>query len=142
MPEMGVHERCEMAQSILQKTNDGDDLDPLHLKLVEMAVNGFLNDKGWESFKELYESVKKGYVAPWFHGIENMRRTEQGYILWKGKRVEHYDSPWAYTPDGKKSAEELAARCRHLESIGVEVNVTTAIWQWEKYAPKERLASP
>jgi hypothetical protein len=133
MSEMDLDERCKMAGDILQKTNDGDDLDPLDLKLVESAVNGFLNDDGWDAFRKLNESVQKGYVAPWFHGIENMRRTEQGYILWKGKRVEHYDSPWAYTPDGKKSAEELADRCRHLESIGVEVNTSTTIWNWEKY---------
>jgi len=142
MLEMDVHERCEMAEKILHDTNDGDDLDPLHLKLVELAINGFLNDEGWVAFKALYESIKKGYVAPWFHGIENMRRTEQGYILWKGKRVEHYDSPWAYTTKGKKSAEELAARCRHLESIGVEVNTRNAIWQWEKHAPKEIAKTP
>ena len=133
MAEMEIDARCKMAEDILQKTNDGDDLDPLHLKLVELAVNGFLNDKGWDEFKKLYESVKKGYVAPWFHGIENMRRTHGGYILWKGKRVENYDSPVAYTADGKKNAEELAARCRHLESIGVEVNTSTTIWNWEKY---------
>jgi len=137
MAEMEIHERCEMACDILHKTNDGDDLDPQHLKLVEMAVNGFLNDKGWEAFKELYESVKKGYIAPWFHGIENMRRTEVGYVYWKGKQVEHYDSPWAYSADGKKSAEELAARCRHLESIGVEVSTSTTIWNWEKYQAKK-----
>jgi hypothetical protein len=71
-----------------------------------------------------------------------MRRTHGGYILWKGKRVENYDSPVAYTADGKKNAEELAARCRHLESIGVEVNPTTAVWQWEKYAPKEIAKTP
>jgi hypothetical protein len=133
MSEMDLDERCKMAGDILQKTNDGDDLDPLDLKLVESAVNGFLNDDGWEAFRKLNDSVNQGYVAPWFHGIENMRRTEQGYILWKGKRVEHYDSPWAYTPDGKKSAEELADRCRHLENIGVEVNTSTTIWNWEKY---------
>jgi hypothetical protein len=62
-----------------------------------------------------------------------MLRTKQGYILWKGKQVEHYNSAWAYTPDGKKRAEELAARCPHLECIGVEVNTSTTIWNWEKY---------
>ena len=140
MSEMDVHKRCKMACEILSKTNDGDDLDPLDLKLVEMSVNGFLNEKGWSAFQELHEKVEKGYVAPWFHGIENMWRTEHGYILWKGKQVEHYDSPWAYTADGKKSAEELSRRCRHLESIGVEVNSSNAIWHWEKYQPKEVVA--
>jgi hypothetical protein len=135
MLEMDVHTRCEMACEILQKTNDGNDLDPRHLKLVEMAVNGSLNDKGYAAFRELFESVKAGYKPPWFHGIENMVRRQTGYVYWKGKAVEHYDSPWAYSPEAKKSAEELADRCRYLESIGVEVNTGNAIWQWEKYKP-------
>jgi ABC-type glycerol-3-phosphate transport system substrate-binding protein len=97
-----MSETCEKAITILQKTNDGDDLDPLDLKLVELAVNDFLNDEGKQAFQKLFDDVNKGYVAPWFHGIENMLRTQQGYILWKGKQVEHYDSPWAYTPVGSK----------------------------------------
>jgi ABC-type glycerol-3-phosphate transport system substrate-binding protein len=137
-----MSETCEKAITILQKTNDGDDLDPMDLKLVELAVNDFLNDEGKQAFQKLFDDVNKGYVAPWFHGIENMRRDQVGYVYWKGKQVEHYDSPWAYTADGKKSAEELAARCRHLESIGVTVNPTTTVWQWEKYAPKEIAKTP
>jgi len=136
-----MSETCEMAITILQKTNDGDDLDPMHLKLVELAVNDFLNEEGKATFRKLFDDVNKGYEPPWFHGIENMRRSQQGYIFWKGKEVEHYDSPWAYTLDGKKSAEELAVRCRHLESIGVAVSTSTAIWRWEQYQPKETVAT-
>lgn len=38
------------AIEILQKTRDGEDLDPKHLKLVEYAVNGLLNDTGLHIF--------------------------------------------------------------------------------------------
>jgi hypothetical protein len=31
---------------VLERTNDGDELSPLHLKLFEWAVNGALNDEG------------------------------------------------------------------------------------------------
>ncbi len=41
-----IHSTCDMACDILQRTNDGDDLEPMHLKLIEDAVNGFLNEKG------------------------------------------------------------------------------------------------
>ena len=41
-----VHDTCEKACVILKSTNDGDDLDPDQLKLLENAVNGFLNEKG------------------------------------------------------------------------------------------------
>jgi len=131
--EMKLHERCEMAVKILKKTHDGDILDPQHLWLVQEAVNGSLNDEGWKSFQELYDSTMKGYTPPWFHGIEHLIRRQGGYVYWKDQQVEHYDSPWCWTDDGKKSAEELAARCRHLESIGVAVNTGNAIWHWERY---------
>ncbi len=138
MAEMELDERCKMACKILQDTNDGDDLDPQHLWLVQEAVNGHLNDKGWEAFCELHESVEKGgYKPPWFHGIENLLRRQRGDVYWKGKLVENYDSPWCYSPEGKKQAEELANRCRHLESIGVELNTQNVIWRWnEDYAKR------
>lgn len=51
---------CEMACDILRKTKDGDELAPEHLWLVENAVNGFLNDRGKEKFRELHEEVVSG----------------------------------------------------------------------------------
>ncbi len=44
MAELDVNTRCEMSCEILRKANDGDDLDPRHLWLVQEAVNGHLND--------------------------------------------------------------------------------------------------
>jgi hypothetical protein len=82
---MDVHERCEIACEIIRATNDGDDLAPEHLKLVEMAVNGFLNEKGWQAFKDLHEQVKAGYKKPWAFGVENLTQDHEGYIYWKGK---------------------------------------------------------
>jgi len=125
-----LHETCEKACAILQKTNDGDDLDPRHLKLLEMAVNGFLNEEGVKAFEELYTNVQDGYQKPWFHGIEHLTRDHVGYVLWKGKRVEHYDSPWAYSAKAKKSAKEVARRCRILESRGEIPTAHNVIWTW------------
>ena len=125
-----LHETCEKACAILQKTNDGDDLDPRHLKLLEMAVNGFLNEEGEKAFEELYTNVQAGYKKPWFHGIEHLIRGQSGYVLWKGKVVEHYDSPWAYSAEGKKSAEEVARRCLILEARCEPLTVHTVISAW------------
>jgi len=121
---------CDKACEILQKTNDGDDLDPRHLKLLEMAVNGFLNDVGETAFEELYTNVQAGYQKPWFHDIEHLTRNHEGYVLWKGKAVEHYDSSLAYSAAAKKQAEELARRCRILESRGEIPTTHNAIWTW------------
>ena len=40
---------------ILLSTNDGDDLTELELKIIEMAVNGQLNDKDKAKFEEIYQ---------------------------------------------------------------------------------------
>lgn len=131
MAKMEVAERCKMAIDILHKTHDGNDLDPNHLWIVQEAVNGHLNDDGMEVFQEIYDSVQKGYHAPWFHGIENLLRRQSGYVYWKGQVVEHYSAPWCYSPEAKLHAEELARRCRQLESEGKEISTATAIWGWQ-----------
>ncbi|MBA7610955.1 hypothetical protein ES703_18169 [subsurface metagenome] len=131
--EMDVKKRCDIACEILHQTNDGNDLAPEHLKLLEMAVNGFLNDKGWAAFEDLHRQVKAGYKKPWFHGIEHLSNDHNGYVRWKGNVVEHYT--FDNYDEEEESAVELAERCRILESNGIEVTMGNAIWLWEeKYA--------
>jgi len=132
MPEQTV---CDKACRILHDTNDGNDLSPGHLWLVQEMVNDGLNEKGKEAFEKLYQSVLSGYTKPFFHDIEHLTINHVGYVFWKGKEVEHYNPGWSNSDEGKKAAEDLAARCRHLETIGVEVSTHNVIWAWEKYAP-------
>ncbi len=125
-----MSETCDMACFILQNTDDGDSLAPEHLSLLQSAVNGWMTPEGLEAFRALHESVRKGYIKPWFHGIENLTNDNVGYLYWKGQCVEHYDLPWAYSEEARKSAEVLADRCRQLEAERKAVNVNTAIWRW------------
>ena len=110
---------------ILKNTNDGDDLDPSHLKLVENGVNGFLSERGEVALQELYVSVKKGYKQPWFLGIENLTRDHEGFVFWRGKQIEHYDHDhWAsegWQERILKDATALAETCKFLESKGIPV---------------------
>lgn len=124
---------CEKACEILQKTRDGEDLSPEHLYLVQEMVNGHLNELGEQEFEKLYKSVQEGYKKPWFHGIEHLTLDHVGYVYWKGKAVEHYNTPWCWSAEGKAAAEELARRCRHLEGLGINPTCHAAIWEWEKY---------
>ena len=128
----------DKAIEIIQHTNDGDDLAPEHLKLVELAVNGYLNEKGVEAFQKLYENVEAGYVRPYFHGIEHLMLDHEGFVYWKGQHVEHYNIPWAYSDEGKAQALELAKRCQQIESEGREVNSRTAIWDWKENDERTR----
>jgi len=113
---------CDKACEILERTNDGNDLDPVHLSLLQDAVNGYLSEKGKEMFTELHEQVTvTGYVKPWFMDVEHVTVDNEWYIYWKGIHVEHFtlsitDNDW------KKDTEELAAVCLWLEEKGIEVN--------------------
>lgn len=96
---------CDKAIAILQATSDGDKLDPLDLKLVESAVNGFLSEEGIKVFNQFHETIVAGkYKDPWFHGIENMTIDHVGYVYWKGVII--------------------------LENKGIPLNITTVIWRW------------
>ena len=124
---------ADMAIAILQGTNDGEDLSPIDLKLVEMAVNGWLNEAGEVAFYNLYSRVQNGYKPQWLNGIAPFTVDHEGYIYYKGINVEHYDYP--YSIRAKRSLLELRTRCKYLEWAGVNVSTTACIWSWEKYAP-------
>jgi hypothetical protein len=127
----------EMADEILQKTDDGNELNPNSLYLVQEMVNGHLNDRGKEAFLKLYEAVSSGtYVKPWFHGIENLTIDHDGYVDWRGKEVEHYKLRWAYSSKAKEEAEELAKRCKLLESLNEPISSGTVICRYEKIMEK------
>jgi len=115
----------ELACDILRATKDGDELAPPDLKLVELAVNRYLNEAGEAAFMELHRNATKpaGYTVPWFLGIEHMTRDHEWYIYWKGVRIEHYDHDiWqqeGWRERMKACAEALAAQCLALEAQGI-----------------------
>ncbi len=116
---------CELVCGILRATKDGEELAPPDLKLVELVVNGCLNEAGEAAFMELHRNATKpaGYTVPWFLGIEHMTRDHQRHIYWKGARIEHYDHDiWqqnGWRERMKADAEALAARCLTLEAQGI-----------------------
>ena len=121
----------DMAIIILEKINDGDDLAPEHLYLVQEAANGHLSEQGEVAFYQLYSSVLEGYKKPWLHGIEHLTIDHEGYVYWKGKQVEHYDFPWAYSEAARAEALEIARRCSILEGKGIEPSAISVVWKWE-----------
>jgi len=130
-----VSEVVDKACGILSHTRDGNDLAPHHLYLVQEAVNGNLTKDGERAFESLYEESQspRGYTKPWYCGVENLTLDHTGYVYWKGEIVEHFSLHVMSWEDQKAQAVEMGRRCRHLEKLGVSVNMTTAIWEWEKY---------
>ena len=121
---------ADQAIEILQKTSDGDDLDPGHLKLLELAVNGRLNIAGKGAFAALLASVRSGYVKPWFHGVEHVTRNHEGYVLWRGKPIEHFSGDYAISDEAAIYVNELARRCAILEAQGVTPDTNHVVWRW------------
>ena len=123
----------EKALAIISATHDGEDLAPEHLKLVENAVNGFLNEAGVQMFGDLHEQVTTGhYNRPWLQGVENLTRDHEGYVYWKGKHIDHWSGDLPYSEEGKVEGEELARRCKILEGRERPVNGATVIWTWQE----------
>lgn len=120
----------DMAIEILSKTRDGDDLDPNHLKLVELAVNGMLSDTGLALFRALHAQVQRGYAKPWLHGVEHLTRDHEGYVRWKGIPIEHFSSGYAASEEAEPYVKELARRCAILEQQGITPNTTRVVWRW------------
>jgi hypothetical protein len=67
----------------------------------------------------------------WFHGIEHLTIDDAGYLSWKGQHIEHFDPEFAQTNAAKGKARILAARCRHLEAIGKDVNKFNVVLNWQ-----------
>lgn len=131
MPETNLS-ICEKAIAIIHNTQDGNLLSPTHLKLTEMAVNGFLNGNGIKAFNKLYEEVISGqYKQPFLHGVEHMTQDHEGYILFKGNAVEHYSSPWSHSLDARNSLIKLQQQCLFLESKNIIPDSMNAVWLWK-----------
>lgn len=115
----------DMLREILEKTNDGDDLAPEHLRLVEYCANNSLTEKSEIALRKLHQNVMNGYCKPWYHGIKNMTQDHEGFIYWKGIRVEHY----SFDEYGKadRAAKELEKRCKALEEQGITPTARTVL---------------
>lgn len=74
--------------------------------------------------------------SPWLHDVEHFTADEAGYIYWKGAVVEHYDN--YCDPKWKAVLEDLALRCRHVESLGIKPRTSNVIWRWETYKDLRR----
>ncbi|MBD2503885.1 hypothetical protein [Anabaena azotica] len=117
---------------ILSNTNDGEKLSPRHLTLIQLVVNNLANEAGLNELQRVYEMVNNNNYTDWFYGIENLKKDHQGYIYWRNKYIEHFSYKDDYEGE-RLAAEKLASRCKHLESIGVEIDIDSVVFRWEEY---------
>lgn len=111
----------DTCMEIIRLTNDGNDLAPGHLALIQAACNRGLTEAGEVALEELHASAVRGYTKPWHFGVEHVTKDHEGYIYWRGKQLEHYSHS-----DAEKECEDtraLAAACLALEVQGKEINL-------------------
>lgn len=128
----------EQSIEILRDSRDGEDLDPAHLSLVEAAVNNNLTELGVHAFCQLHAEVTSGkYIKPWLCGVEHVTRNLQGYVYWKGNRIEHFTFSAMDAAHLKAITQRLAERCRHIETLGLPVCGRTYFNDWLDEMPTD-----
>lgn len=125
---MNFNEISDKVIAILTETNDGEDLSPRHLKLLEMAINGYLNESGYELLNDIYEMVMKHEYVDWFHDIEHLTVDHEGYVYWRGVKVDHYS--FRDCTREAAAARKLEGICKKLEAKGIAVNAKSV---WDAY---------
>ena len=126
----------EQSIEILERTRDGNDLEPFHLSLVQAAVNNHLTHRGVEAFQQLYATVTSGqYAKPWLAGVKHVTRDHQGYVYWKGSRIEHFTFSVMEEDHLKQTTQRLAERCRHIEALGLPVCGRSYLNDWLQEMP-------
>jgi len=115
---------------ILRNTHDGDDLAPGHLYALQQETNH--RGTHVEIVDAVYAQVVEGtYAKPWAWDVEHITTDHEGYVYWKGQRVEHYSHD-TYS-SARDSALELARRCLWLEARGFTPGVNfDPVWNWEE----------
>jgi len=121
MPEFDTDAAARQdAILILQKTRDGDALTPGHLQLVECVVSSGLSgltDRGTQEWNRLIGLVHgpAGYSRDWLHDVENLTMDSQGWVYWRGQKVDHYSHN--DLEERHRAAARLGILCRHLERL-------------------------
>lgn len=107
---------CDIACAILSGTNDGNNLSPSHLYLVQEFINGNLTEEGIALIHRIESEVTQGkYQPPWFHGVEHMTVDSEGFVYYKKKNIEHFSGRYRYTEEAKEFLLKLAKACESLE---------------------------
>ena len=80
--------------------------------------------------RQPFSASEIGYVQPWYHGIENLRKDHRGYVYWKGVQVDHFS--FDKYEEAHEAAIELADRCRTLEMLGLPVSTAHQAWWYDE----------
>lgn len=134
------------AIAILKATNDGNQLDPSDLRMLQDVVNGgfaAMTPEAKDYWKKMVETTASGqYKSRWFCGLKDLTRNHEGYVSWKGHHVEHYSFPESRRQEMIYSARRLAAVCMKIESAGDKVDSRTVTEMYQNIEYAEGIETP
>ena len=88
----------DKAKAILRQTDEGYNIAPHELKLVDCALQGYVHDDSQEQLDFFYTAVMDGsYQYPWPMGVEHITLAHSGDIRSKGQLVAHFNPTTAYS---------------------------------------------
>ncbi|MEH2067889.1 MAG: hypothetical protein V7K47_06935 [Nostoc sp.] len=125
----------EKCMEVLELSNDGKQLSPRHLSLVQATIDGNLSELGQQELDRIYDLLKADNYCDWFYGIENLTQSHSGRVYWKGQLVECFGFDDDDREEEKASAEEVAERCRYLESINAPICMKNVTCEPENIQP-------
>lgn len=133
-PRGGATTAVEQALAVLRATSDGDLLAPSDLCLLQLVVNRGLDVLGEERARRwdyvVAATAGGTYERPWLHGVHNLLKRHDGYVLWKGVAVEHYS--FQDMQAERESAHFLGACCRLIEARGQAVSAAALSDVWRE----------
>ena len=124
----------DLSIEILSKSNDGNELSPNHLALIQNAVNNNINGKGTRLLLKIHEQIIKGTYKKeidYIFGVKHMTQGQEGSMFYKGITVEHFDHNFwcekGWKKDMKKATIQLKKDCQKLEKKGIEINFSNLL---------------
>src|ERR1043166_9453559 len=75
------------------------------------------------------------YAKPWLRGVEHVTRDHSGNVFWKGVPIEHFSFHIMSRERLEACTQRLAAKCRHLEALGLPVSSSSYLNNWLNEMP-------
>ena len=118
----------EMIKRIYALTNDGKNLPPSTLEIVELGETKYLNEKGYKDIETtlllaeagFYDNPKHGQDLCRPHDLEYITTDSEGYLYFKDKFVSRRSGDFE-SIFGKRKLEQLQSKCLFLERCKIGV---------------------
>lgn len=114
-----------MALEILQHSDEGKNLDPVHLTMVEFACNCALDQRRISSLYDLHRAVviNKDYKTTCFAEREHVTIDWSGRVYYKSQLIDQFLLDRFAHEDAKVLMKRIEQTCLQMEKDHITVNL-------------------